>query len=639
MPISQLPQAPYRQDRKIFPTPLVTDILFSEVRDCNRTEFPEYGTPHPNAAKWPHHKLIFIKSVDIERDGLFEFFYAADRENQDEYNFSYGYRNVIGNVGGREFRVVLREYIIPRSEFDPLYPAFQAPMPNVPEGLFEDIEYVFFDKTQKKIDQPELDSLYVAEVRTYIETAFLDYKLSYSVQVPDLVPEKFRSNIPQVVTEGIEAGLAAIPELEAGQLLASEDQLNPDIKVVKSVQQAKPTEDITLSGSRSYVETTKAITEETYSLAELEAETGLLIAQSIATPLGDGTFVRETVRVEEWPELISTEWDETINAQVVSKEQFVSPASVDTAAAHTSYRAVNKDRSLRTVQTPPDDALLNYKLEFPNRMDIRLPPVLKSISVVWSSEYGQGASDGSWNAEGGGTSGSWGGSESDSAESSGTIKPELAINIEESWGSDTSVTVYAFFIQTNNGSVSKEELNARIMSVVGPTEPWPVFKPVGHVIIARGGKASVRAGASVSLGETISENWTVAETGRTVAQSYDVGLNISVVNIPPTIHKQINIADNSRSLTVSTTCSTDIGGSISGEQIGEFTPKPIFKGYNASSTAAHGLSASVSPNVLLATTPDSIPTKGLYVLRTTIEPYKWGWAKCSAIVLDAANLT
>ena len=193
-----------------------------------------------------------------------------------------------------------------------------------PEGLFEDIEYVFFDKTQKKIDQPELDSLYVAEVRTYIETAFLDYKTSYSIQVPDLVPEKFRATLPQVSTEGIEAGLAAIPELEAGQLLASEDQLNPDVKVVKTVNRSNPTGTVTLAGSRSYVETTKAITEDTYSLDELEAETGLYIAQSIATPLGDGTFVRETVRVEEWPELISTEWDDTINAQVVSKEQFVS---------------------------------------------------------------------------------------------------------------------------------------------------------------------------------------------------------------------------------------------------------------------------------------------------------------------------
>lgn len=626
MPVSQLPQAPYRQDRKIFPTPLITDVLFSEVRDCNRTDFPEYGTPHPNAAKWPYHKLIFIKAVDIERNEIFEFFYAADRENQDEYNFSYGYRNVIGNVGGREFRVVLREYIIPRSEFDPLYPAFQTPMPNVPEGLFEGIEYVFFDKQQKKIDQPELDSLYVAEVRTYIETAFLDYKLSHSVQIPDLVPEKFRSNIPQVVTEGIEAGLAAIPELEAGQLLASEDQLNPDIKVVKSVQQAKPTGAVTLSGSRSYVETTSAITEDTYSLVELEAETGLLIAQSIATPLGDGTFVRETVRVEEWPELVSTEWDETIYAQVVSTEQFVSPASVDTTAPYTSYRAVNKDRSLRTVETPPDNALLNYHLAFPSRMDINLPNVLESIEVVWSTAEGKGSSDGEWNGYASGTSYSLSGSEGDSCESSGTVKPELIVTIKQSWGSDIPVTVHAFFIQTDDGSVSDGMLQARLDIVVGSTQPWPLFKPVSHTLVAQGGSAACKASALGSAGISVSGDTNSAERGTTSGTSYDVGLSVNAIPIQPTIHGQINITNYEKSLNVSATARANWVGTN-------------FPSVDVTSTASKSVVGLVTPHVLPATTPASIPSSGLYVMRTSLEPYKWGWAKCSAVVLNATYLT
>ena len=625
MAISQLPQAPYRQDRKIFPTPLITDILFSEVRDCSRSEFPEYGTPHPNPNKWPHHKLIFIKTVDIERDGIFEFFYAADRENQDEYNFSYGYRNVIGGVGGREFRVVLREYIIPRSEFDPLHPAFQTPMPNVPEGLFEDIEYVFFDKTQKKIDQPELDSLYVAEVRTYIETAFLDYKVAYSIQVPDLVPERFRATIPQVSTEGIEAGLATIPELEAGQLLASEDQLNPDVKVVKSVNRSNPTIDITLSGSRSYIETTKAITEDTYSPNELEAETGLFIAQSIATPLGDGTFVRETIRVEEWPELVSTEWDETINAQIVSKEQFVSPDSVDTAAAHTSYRAVNKDRSLRTVQTPPDDALLNYRLSFPSRMDIQLPDVLKSIDVVWSTASGQGTSDGEWEGFASGESASLSGSEGDSCESSASVKPELIIEIQQSWGRDIPITAYAFFIKTDNGSVSEADIKSRIESIVGATQEWPIFKPISHTLVASGGSVACKASAQGSAGRTFSPTTSSAERGTSKSTSYDVGLSVNAITIPPTIHGQINITDPTKSLEATAFAKAQWYGSN-------------FPSLDVQSTASASAKGGISPTVLLATTPSAIPSFGLYVMRTSLEPYRWGWAKCSAIVLDAANL-
>ena len=82
MPVSQLPQAPYRQDRKIFPTPIIGDVLFSEVRDCNRgNPFPEYGTPYPNSNKWPDHKLVYIKPVDIERNEIFEFFYTLRINN------------------------------------------------------------------------------------------------------------------------------------------------------------------------------------------------------------------------------------------------------------------------------------------------------------------------------------------------------------------------------------------------------------------------------------------------------------------------------------------------------------------------------------------------------------------------------
>lgn len=168
MPISPLPQAPYRQDRKIFPTPLVTDVLFSEIRDCTRTEFPEYGTPHPNATKWPHHKLIFIKSVDIERDGLFEFFYAADRENQDLYNYQFQQ----ADVGGTKFDSVVRTYVSARSDFSPTKYAMGAEMSSDPNGVFEGV-YVLSEYKQVDAQEQTLNSLYVTEQLTYIKKVTL----------------------------------------------------------------------------------------------------------------------------------------------------------------------------------------------------------------------------------------------------------------------------------------------------------------------------------------------------------------------------------------------------------------------------------------------------------------------------------
>jgi hypothetical protein len=248
MPVSQLPQAPYRQDRKIFPTPIVGDVLFSEVRDGNRTNLPEYGTPHPNTTKWPNHKLVFIKPVDIERNEIFEFFYAADRENQDLYNFSVGYRNIIGNVGGREFRVIQRSYVTPREGFEPLDIAFGTPMPNIPEGKFDGVDYIFFDRQQQRIEQQELDSLYVAEVHTYVETAFLEYKLSYAADRVDPLPDRFRTSIQQEITEEIAEGLAEMPQLSGSELSKKEDQLNPDVKLIRTVSRATPTSGVKLDG-------------------------------------------------------------------------------------------------------------------------------------------------------------------------------------------------------------------------------------------------------------------------------------------------------------------------------------------------------------------------------------------------------
>lgn len=166
MAISALPQAPYRQDRRTFPTPIVGDVLFSEIRDCSRVDFPAYGTPHPNSSKWPHHKLVFIKPVDIERDGLFEFYYAADRENQDLYNFEI-------NTDDR----LLRTYLIPRDDYTPT--AFPAPAVLTPDDRFP--SYVFVSEFVTRADQL-FDSIFVQVQRVYSIQKTIAYKFDPAVE-------------------------------------------------------------------------------------------------------------------------------------------------------------------------------------------------------------------------------------------------------------------------------------------------------------------------------------------------------------------------------------------------------------------------------------------------------------------------
>jgi hypothetical protein len=877
MAVSQLPQAPYRQDRRIYPTPIIGDVLFSEVRDCTRSEIPEYGTLHPNPKKWPDHKLVYVKPVDIERDGIFEFFYAADRENQDLYNFSSGYRNIVGNAGGREFRVVQRSYVTPRADFQPLDIPFGTPMSDVPEGKFDDIEYVFFDRQQQPIDQQELNSLYVAEVHTYVEKAFLDDKLSYTAQRTDPLPEKFQILVPEQVVEQIVEGTVEMPTLTGSELSVKEDQLNPDVKLVrtstrdrsslpvsldqkattndkqlasitqtvqsgdtveqpsatvdiqsealgdgsyvvtktevpelftaesyaseipdripekfrafvpttteeaseigtaepptletgelsKSEQQqnkfvkrkrttkrdatvlpkqltqkatnsvkqvatiietlqvgdsaepasatvdidsealgdgtyvvrktqvpsifkdevysvekqdnvpekfkAEPqyktiTQSINKVGSasppslatgeisrthqqvnefvykeqvvkrdnvtnvalpqvqRAYVEGTVAKVDEKLSTSST-IESGLLVSESAATPIGDGKFVVQTVKVDSWPQLKSSEWDSELNTQIQKTEQFVSPPTSFTEA-NTSYRAINKDRSLKITEAEPTTALTNYVMSFPVQVDVPLPDVLKSISVVWAEEIATGKTDTDWDGAASGTSWSLSGSENASAESSASIKPELVMDIQRPWGSNISATAHYFYIKGVNNIISESSFLSKLTTVAGaPVQRWPSFAPVSHTLVLTGGNASVQAKVSWSASKTYSESNNAYDKNVGKGDSYSVGTSLNAVTIPPTIHGPIIIwGAEKKEKNVTSQVISGTGATIN------------FPYVTVTQSALHKLTADVTPKTLAATTPSEIPKTGLYVVQSQVVPYKWGWARCSAVVFNA----
>ena len=632
MPISALPQAPFRQDRKVFPTPLITDVLFSEIRDCNRSEFPEYGTPHPNANKWPHHKLVFIKPVDIERNEIFEFFYAAERENQDLYNFSSGYRNVIGNVGGREFRVVQRSYVTLREGFQPLDIPFGTAMPDTPEGKFDGVEYVFFDRQQQPIPEQELNTLFVAEAHTYIETAFLEYKISYTTTKSDVVPEKFQINTPQITTEQIVEGLVEQPVLTDAQLSVSEEQINPDIKLVKTVSRAKPEGDISFTGRRAYVEGgPPADVVETYSENQMDVDTGVNVVQSTVTPLGDGSFTKETVEVESWPVLTGSEFDFVLNAQVVNTQQMVPPPS-DFSAPNTSYKPINEDRSLKIVEEAPLDALEGYHISVPTRIDLKLPAVLKSISVLWvvDESIGEGESVGRGDNPDNVSEYRISASSGMDGRADYSAQPIVSIETEVVFGNDIPATVHFFYLNSEGQSVSEDDLMSRISTLTGGgIQRWPTFKPKSHTIVANGASISAVSNAKVEAAISKNREGRVISQGSSEGGSHTVNRSIDVTNLAPTIHGPISVGGGNEQTTI--TAASQARARLEGDEFGEVDP--VISSYAASAPVY------VSPLSLPATSPPDIPRTGRYLVSSSAEPFKWGWVKCSATIIDASNFS
>ena len=162
---------------KLFPSATATDVIFYVIQGkrLDKRKIPTYGTPYnditPRVEDWPDHKLVYIAPADDSGDQ--RWYFAADRENQDAYNFEF----TKADIGGTKFDAVRRTYLTPRADFDPDTPAMGASMPNVPTSMFGTgtgtpsviSGYVLADRAQSNGAGNELDSLYVVEVLTYVK--------------------------------------------------------------------------------------------------------------------------------------------------------------------------------------------------------------------------------------------------------------------------------------------------------------------------------------------------------------------------------------------------------------------------------------------------------------------------------------
>jgi hypothetical protein len=162
----------------LWPTPEQSDFLFYVIRNStdNPSTTADYGASF--GGNYPDHKLVYVSPTD-ER-GRSKFYYAADRINQDAYNWEF----TAADIGGTKFDAVTRTYLTPREDFDTEDPAMGSAMPDVPSGMFSGA-YVLASRVQKRTGEQELDSLYVIEQRTYVKRCTLTEILGSKVSVEE----------------------------------------------------------------------------------------------------------------------------------------------------------------------------------------------------------------------------------------------------------------------------------------------------------------------------------------------------------------------------------------------------------------------------------------------------------------------
>jgi len=276
-----------------------------------------------------------------------------------------------------------------------------------------------------------------------------------------------------------------------------------------------------------------------------------------------------------------------------------------------------------------DAALLSYLISYASTVDLRLPAVLDSISVVWSSSAGNGSYSADWTGIASGTSKHLSGAESGDAQGSAGVQPELVIHITKPEGNDIPSMAYVFFAKLTDDSFSEAALLARLETLVGaPVSRWPHFRPRAHTLILQGAKVAVQARASANASYSDSSDSHSEDLTQGAGTSVDVALSVTAVNLPETIHGAITITGATN--TAAASASAEVGWAGWGG----------FPSASAAASLSSSAAGSVSPTSLSATSPSSIPSSGHYLALVRIEPHsEFGWMRVYAEVINAASLT
>lgn len=267
-------------------------------------------------------------------------------------------------------------------------------------------------------------------------------------------------------------------------------------------------------------------------------------------------------------------------------------------------------------------AAADVYLSFPSRSTLQLPPVLKSLSVIWDESSEEGTYESNFDGSSSGHSVSLSGGERGECHSTAQAVPAWVVEMEELWASNI-VTESHFFLLPY--PVTTTAILAKIqakMSYSPAVALWPAFKPKSHVLTAFGQSIKVssqvdaHASHSETVGESVSESVTTGKGGST-----SVATNAVTLRLPACLHDTITV-DESKSLSVTAQCDVGWGGM-------NFPTVAV----NQTRTSSAIGSAEAA---LTATSPIDIPRTGYYLIDSKVEIFQYGLAKVYAEVLNAS---
>lgn len=213
----------------------------------------------------------------------------------------------------------------------------------------------------RDVDFQKLGDDTALEVRVDIPAVFEG--LSSSTEILDMLPEVFKASLPSHVREFSQAGTVSDPPgLDPGDLERVESQSDAFTKRVRTRGRSGisyPQEKIVRRGVGASEFGGEILKLTGYlNTSEPPVETGFDVTKSEVTTLGDGTYFRQTERLDTasvWPILTEYDQDPETQALITTTYQVVDAATVSTpsiiSGQITRYKKIDQWRSLMIIET------------------------------------------------------------------------------------------------------------------------------------------------------------------------------------------------------------------------------------------------------------------------------------------------
>lgn len=577
----------------------------------------------------------------------FLWYFINKHTSQEEYNFEFKFLDEASTKP-----LVTRTYITLRSEY-------VATDNGTADPVFSELKLI--SQLQERTNDPVMDSLFVIEKRMYVA---LPGVIMPGAQYGDMlaIPREFLAGIDlytttqkvlpntpadkdalvvesTVVPENSEISVKKTTSFAEGSLpkTSTSYETNKEgqvVTVVKTIQEQAdaPTfgEIKAIVGATTEVEVENRLggvsyeivkqTEEVFDNKVVSVEkpeiiperfrAGILTTTTTRTSEGtsltalslDNGEIGKTARrmtehtvqssiverpIDSTPTLAGVEYNKELGVSIPYTEAIVD-TGMWAAGSDVVPLSASKQLARTTDFAAAKAAILALHYQFPTQERIDLPNKLISLKAVYTKAVGGGSG---WTEKRDTL-------ESQAAGSLG-ISGDLLVEIEQGYNGPVPATIHLFYLEASaaNTNAIKTKTGASI---------WPAVKPRSHTIVMRG----------LRFTRSIGEERTSDGTNTLVASSANGSnsVDISVTQIPPTIHGAISITE-------------------SYDEIGQ-----AYSASGTNSSAPFELSGSG------LTTPDSLPAtnitvfpSGKYILTSNVSPYLYGLVRVTAVVVDTTG--